>query len=108
MKAEDVTVAEGVDGVSVAPLLKGEEWEAGERLLYWEFFEGGFQQAARWGDWKVIRPKAGAALQLYDLREDVGEKVDVAKKHPEVVRMLEEKGNGARRASVHWPTALDE
>ena len=28
-------------------------------FLYWEFFEGGFQQAVRWGDWKAVRPGLG-------------------------------------------------
>ena len=42
----DVETPAGVDGVSVLPLLKGEAQDLSKRLLYWEFYEGGFMQAA--------------------------------------------------------------
>ena len=100
-------VPDGLDGVSVAATLRGGVDERRQRWLYWEFFERGFQQAARWGDWKVIRRKPGAALQLYDLSKDPGEKSDVAAGNPEVVRLLEQKLAEARTNSRSWPSALD-
>jgi len=33
--------------------------------LYWEFFEGGFRQAVRMGDWKAIRMGLQGEADLY-------------------------------------------
>ena len=56
--------------------------------LYWEFPRyiaktGTFAeeipvQAMRRGDWKAVRPKAGGAIELYNLKSDPGETKDVA------------------------------
>ena len=94
-----------LDGVSVVPTLKGEEQPAlANRFLYWEFFERGFQQAARWQDWKAIRPKKGADLALYDLSKDLGETRDVAGQNAEVVKKFEQFLGNARTESPAWPT----
>jgi hypothetical protein len=45
-------------------------------------------QAVRKGKWKAIRPKPGAALELYDLDVDSSEAKDVAAQNPEVVKEL--------------------
>jgi arylsulfatase A-like enzyme len=66
-------------------------------FLFWRFGE---QMAVRKGDWKITRAisRPGQALPrrnlqsidgpLYNLRQDIGEKTDVAAKHPEVVKEL--------------------
>ena len=51
-----------IDGVSVAPTLRGEKQDLSDRMLYWEYTEKTFQQAARRGTWKVVRPKRGEVL----------------------------------------------
>ena len=94
-------VPEGVDGSSVVGALKGGDLE--ERFLYWEFFERGFQQAARRGKWKVVRPRAGAKLELYDLEADVGEETDLAEENGEVIEAFEAWMAGARTESAAWP-----
>ena len=61
-------------------------------FLYWEFYEGGFKQALRKGNWKAIRFYKNAQpafTELYNLSSDVGEKNDMAKMHPEKIRELE-------------------
>ena len=68
----------GIDGISIYPLLTGQTQTNKHEFLYWEFHERGFQQAARMGDWKAVRPQAKAALELYDLKADPGEKENVA------------------------------
>ncbi len=92
-----------LDGISLGPTLLGGEQDLSERFLYWEFFERGFQQAVRWRDWKAIRPAPNAALQLFDLSQDLGESSDVAAKHPEIVNRIQAFLAGARTDSTAFP-----
>ena len=67
------------------------------RNLYWEFY--GFNaaqgelrkdtlaQAARSGEWKAVK-RPGAAMELYNLKSDLGESTDVTAKHPDVAERL--------------------
>ena len=105
----EITVSGPTDGVSVVPTLKGQpQPELNERFLYWEFFEKGFQQAARRGDWKMIRSEAAGGLELYDLGVDPGETKNVAGEHPEVIQAFERDLAVARRPSKAWPSPLDD
>jgi arylsulfatase A-like enzyme len=92
-----------IDGISMLPALLGEPTTNRHDFLYWEFHERGFQQAVRMGDWKAVRPQAGAPLELYDLSADLGEKQDVAARHPDVVARIEAYLKTARTESEHWP-----
>jgi arylsulfatase A-like enzyme len=79
-----------IDGLSLLPELIGES-AAGRRqekheYLYWEFVG---QTAVRSGDWKAIQPKAGAAWELYDLKNDVSERNDLAARHPDILARLQ-------------------
>ncbi len=94
---------EMLDGISVLPTLFGKPQVTKNRFLYWEFFEGGFQQAARWENWKVIRRKKGGALELYNLDKDIGEKRDVSSQEPNVVAEFEAYLKNARTESEDWP-----
>jgi arylsulfatase A-like enzyme len=100
-------VPAGIDGVSVLPSLLGKSQPGlADRLLYWEFYEGGFKQAARRGKWKVIRP-SGKPIQLYDLEADVSEKNNLAKQHPERVAEFAAALEQARTPSRSWPSLVD-
>lgn len=90
------------DGISVVPILLGQEQEAHE-FLYWEFFERGFQQAVRYQDFKAIRLKQGEPLELYRVTEDLREENNVAAQHPEVVQRIEAYLRTARTPSLYWP-----
>ena len=68
-----VTPPAHLDGTSVLPALLGKPQELPDRFLYWEFPTSHAQQAARWRDWKAVRPEAGAPIELYDLATDVSE-----------------------------------
>jgi arylsulfatase A-like enzyme len=98
----------GLDGLSVLPLLTGQTQTNRHEYLYWEFHERGFQQALRMGDWKAIRPRADAPLELYDLKADLGEKQNVAEQHPEVIAQIEKRLKEARRNSERWPIKKPE
>lgn len=92
-----------LDGISVLPTLLGKAQETNNRFLYWEFFEGGFQQAARWKNWKVIRRKKNERLELYDLNEDIGETRDISKREPKIIAKFEKYLKTARTESEDWP-----
>jgi len=93
----------GIDGISMLPAILGRTQDRQHEFLYWEFRTGGFQQAVRWGDWKGIRHGTEQPLELYRLKDDLSEKHDVAKDHPEVVKKIESFMAGARTTSNHWP-----
>jgi arylsulfatase A-like enzyme len=97
------TPPKNIDGVSVAPVLLGKKRDLGDRFLYWEYFEAGFQQAVRWRQWKAIRLKRGEPLVLFDLSADLGEEHDVAAEHPDVISAIEEYLKTARTESANWP-----
>jgi arylsulfatase A-like enzyme len=91
----------GIDGFSVLPTLLGREQKPHE-YLYWEFFERGFDQAIRVGDWKGVRNGLDGPLQLYNLKSDVGEKENIADKNPQVVARLESMMKSVRVDSERW------
>jgi arylsulfatase A-like enzyme len=76
-----------VDGVSLVPLLE----EAGgieRRALYWHYPHYGNQGgtpggAVRLGDWKLIEFFEDGRLELYNVRDDIGETHDLAAERPE-------------------------
>ncbi len=97
-----VTPPPGLDGISVVPTLLGRPGQPHHQFMYWEFHEGGSQQAVRMGPWKAIRPWGGT-LRLYDLRTDLGEAHDIAAEHPDIVAKIEAYLATARTESEHWP-----
>jgi arylsulfatase A len=93
----------GLDGMSVVPALLGPKAAGREQsrheFMYWELpsyvaATGGFRkelpmQAVRMGDWKAVRPKADAPLELYNLRKGIGETANVASENPQVMERIE-------------------
>ena len=93
---------EGRDGISFLPTLIGKR-QTSHEFLYWEFSEGGFQQAARMGEWKAVRPVLGGKLELYNLESDPSEAKEIAAGHPDIVARIETLLRGARVDSPRWP-----
>lgn len=101
-------VPEGIDGLSILPVLTGEADELPEReYLYWEFFEGGFKQAIRKGPWKFVRSSTKGAPELFDVTKDIGEQQNLAKEHPALVTELTELFNTARTPSEAFPAPFE-
>ena len=89
------------DGLSLVPLLKGQVDTLGDRALFWHFpaylQAGGSAQGSesrdvlfrtrpcsiiRLGDWKLHQYFEDGGLELYNLRQDVGETTNLAKEMP--------------------------
>lgn len=98
-------VPAGVDGVDVSRhWLRPSTKVKRTAPLYWEFYEGGFKQALRHKDWKLVNPGAGKPLELYDLRKDVGETNNVAVRYPKVVGELAAWLAVSHQDTPDWPT----
>lgn len=78
-----------IDGISMLPTLLGGKQRQHE-YLYWEFYERGFGQAVRMGNWKAVRTDDGEPIELYDLSKDIGETNDLAGEHPDIVAKMRE------------------
>jgi arylsulfatase A-like enzyme len=92
-----------IDGISMLPTLLGQKQTNQHEFLYWEFHEKGSKQAVRMGDWKAVRLAPARPLELYNLKTDPSEGVDVAASHPEVVGKIENYLKTARTESERWP-----
>jgi arylsulfatase A-like enzyme len=94
----------GIDGIPFTNILTGTPLEKKHDYLYWEFFEHGFDQALRAGDWKIVkRSKNDFKPELYNLRDDVTEDNDLSAQFPEKVKILEGLMGKARIDSKDFP-----
>lgn len=81
----------GIDGLSYSEALNGSKPARQHDHFYWQFNEGGIQEAVLKDDWKLIRFKRqgmAARFELYHLSRDIGEQHDLAAKYPEKVKAL--------------------
>jgi arylsulfatase A-like enzyme len=92
------------DGVSLVPLLKG-----GDRLdreaIYWHYPHYGNQggtpgSSLRAGDYKLIEFFEDGRLELYNLRDDIGEERDLAAAEPALAQKL-------HKMLVSWRTEVE-
>ena len=81
---------DGLDGISLLPLLEGRNGQKEHEYLYFEFAER-MSQAARKGPWKLIRLDIEGdndRYELYNIDSDPGEEHDLAAEHPDKVEEL--------------------
>lgn len=104
-----------IDGVNILPLLEGEK-DANPRHHFLYYYDGELQ-AVRMGKWKLHFPhtyrsyaavepgrdgypgpysSGKTGIELYDLEEDIGEKLNVAERYPDVVAHVQALGAAAR------------
>lgn len=69
-----------LDGVNLLPFLKGGQSDDPHPVLFWRWHA---EQAARQGDWKLVRGKDVRNWRLVDLKSDVREEKDLSARHPE-------------------------
>jgi arylsulfatase A-like enzyme len=101
-----------IDGISLLPTLLGKGTQSEHEYMYWEFHEKGGCQALRLGNWKAVRTQiianAERPIELYDLSTDIGEKNDVAAKHPDVVAKMDKLMREAHVPSKEFPLSADK
>jgi arylsulfatase A-like enzyme len=91
-----------IDGLSFLPSLLQKGTQTEHEYLYWAFYERGGSRALRSGDWKAVQQPIHSPVRLYDLKEDLGEELDVAAAHPDLVKKLTEQMDAAYAPSERW------
>ncbi|MCK5001235.1 MAG: sulfatase-like hydrolase/transferase, partial [Anaerohalosphaera sp.] len=95
-----VKTPEKIDGISLLPEFLGQPAKQKQHeYLYWEL---GKQQAIRMGDIKAVRRNLGK-VQIYDLKNDIGETKDIAEERPELLAKMEKLFETARIESEVFP-----
>ena len=94
MAAAGVKLEHEVDGIDLLPVLKGGVLDRG--ALYWHYphysNQGGFPGGAvRIGDYKLVERYEDGRVHLYNLKDDIGERNDLAAKMPERVTQMRDR-----------------
>jgi arylsulfatase A-like enzyme len=100
----------GVDGESIVPLLKDPKARLKRDAIYWHYphyHPGGATPygAVRAGDWRLVEFYEDMHVELYNLKDDIGEKNDLAKKMPDKADELRQRLHAWRKAmNAQMPT----
>jgi arylsulfatase A-like enzyme len=103
-----VDAPENIDGISMLPVLLGKDSEQKQHeYMYWELPEQGGRQAIRKGDWKAVKYNVkgnpDTEIELFNLRDDPSEKMNIASNHLEIVQEMEVLLKQARAESKAFP-----
>ena len=104
-------VPEGLDGISLLPLLTGSKGQKEHEWLYFEFQELGGRQAVRQGPWKLVHMdirRDDPRFELYNLDDDPGETKDLAGSNPDKVEELKAIMNEAHIPNPDFPVLKGE
>jgi arylsulfatase A-like enzyme len=74
------------DSQSLLPVLTGGQQPSDTRPLFWDALG---MQGVRLGDWKIVLKNGGRVKELYNIREDIGEKNNLISAYPERVADME-------------------
>jgi arylsulfatase A-like enzyme len=77
-----------MDGKSLLAIAMGKTKRTPHDALFWRF---GKKFAVRKGDWKYCDPEGTGSPKLFNLKEDVGEKIDRAAEQPKLVQELKKR-----------------
>lgn len=110
----DIDPAQRIDGVSIVPLLKNPNGALTRHALYWHYpldkphFLGGRSSGAiRQGRWKLIEFFDDSHLELYNLKDDIGETNNLAEKMPQKTTELYELLKSWRKSVVNAPVPTE-
>lgn len=86
LAAAGITPEARLDGVNLIPFLTGRQPGRPHEALFWR---AGRQHAARVGDWKLVADPRSGATMLFNLKDDIGERNDLAASNPEKLKQLQ-------------------
>lgn len=96
-----------VDGVSIVPLLKGEEQDRGAIFFHYPHYGGKGDtpaSAIREGDYKLIEFFEDNHIELYNLKEDISETKNLATAEPELAaKMLKQLQEWRKESGAKMP-----
>ena len=82
-------VAAGLHGKDVRPYMTGQSTEAPHDVLYWHTGKSSTENGViREGDYKLIFKGDKKEIELYNLKEDLGEATNIASSYPERVQAM--------------------
>lgn len=91
--------AAAIDGLSLVPILKGDR-KLRRNALFWHYPHNDYwaMSAVRQGDYKLIEYLEDGRVELYNLRDDIGETKNLAGKLPSKATELRSRLHGWRKS----------
>ena len=84
-----------LDGLSIVPLLRDPSGSLPRETLYWHYPHYYFNttpvSSIRQGDWKLLEYFIDGHLELYNLKDDLGETIDLEARMPDITRDLHQR-----------------
>ncbi|BDD11445.1 arylsulfatase (plasmid) [Fulvitalea axinellae] len=94
-----------IDGRDIRPLMKGEQGAKSPHEVFFGYEAKGRLMSVRKGNWKLAIPNHGSygigrlkEYQLFNIKEDIGEKNNVIENHPKIVKELKRLAKEANKA----------
>jgi arylsulfatase A-like enzyme len=94
LAADEVEFDDTIDGVSILPILQGEEQPPLREHWFFTRREGGNAYGGKTidavirGDWKLLQNSPFGPLELYNLRDDPQEQHDLSRERPQIFNEL--------------------
>jgi arylsulfatase A-like enzyme len=101
-----------VDGVSLTAILKDPQAALDRDAIYWHYphYHGGGSvphSAVRAGDWRLVEFQHDGTIELYNLKDDIGETTDLAPSMPQKARQLRDKLHDWRESVQAQPAVAN-
>ncbi|MFR9651787.1 MAG: sulfatase-like hydrolase/transferase [Rikenellaceae bacterium] len=98
-----------LDGVDLIPYLSGKDKGNPHTTLFWRVI-GGKEYAVRKGDYKLVKTYYDDNLQLYNVKEDMIERVNIAAANPDIVKDMaaDYKAWNAQLMTPRWADAHEK
>ena len=89
-----------IDGLSFKDVLLGDSKSVNREALYWHYPQNRTEGAIRFGNYKLILFYKKGTAELYNLKDDIGEKNDLSKVQPELADKM-------KKMLVKWLGEVD-
>lgn len=80
-----------LDGVSFKPILFQKKTTLGRKALYWHYPHSRVEGAIRMGNFKLIHSFKDRKVELYNLKDDLGERTDLSRNSPALAERMRER-----------------